>query len=88
MEFGHWTLEKWGWKWCYYTRANKSESYKVYCRASYTGDDNVEFEWDGTAESPVLAGEFDGGYDPLLDSVQSFKGHLVTEGRFRGIPAV
>jgi len=50
-------LEKWGWKWWYYTRTNKSESYKVYCRASYTGDDNVEFEWDGSAESPVLAGE-------------------------------
>ena len=31
---------------------------------------------------------FNRGYNRLLDSVQSFKGHLVAEGRFRDIPTV
>jgi len=44
-------------KWWYYTRTNKGESYKVYCRAPYGSDKDVEFEWDGTVESPVLEGE-------------------------------
>jgi len=44
--------------------------------------------WDDIILAEDGSKPFDGGYDRLLDSVQSFKGHLVMEGRFRGIPAV
>lgn len=43
-------------KYWYYTRTNKGDSYKVYCRAPYSGE-NINVNWDGTSESPILPGE-------------------------------
>jgi oligopeptidase B len=43
-------------KYWYYTRTNKGESYTLYCRAPYMGDD-ISINWDGTKEAPVLPGE-------------------------------
>eukprot|EP00557_Chaetoceros_sp_GSL56_P008567 CAMPEP_0176492154 /NCGR_PEP_ID=MMETSP0200_2-20121128/8831_1 /TAXON_ID=947934 /ORGANISM="Chaetoceros sp., Strain GSL56" /LENGTH=766 /DNA_ID=CAMNT_0017889665 /DNA_START=231 /DNA_END=2527 /DNA_ORIENTATION=+ len=43
-------------KYWYYTRTNQGESYALYCRAPYAGDD-IAIDWDGTKEAPILPGE-------------------------------
>ena len=44
-------------KFWYYTRTNKGDSYRVYCRAPYVSDDDVKFKWDGSIDAPVMKGE-------------------------------
>jgi len=44
-------------KYWYYTRTNKGQSYKVYCRAPYRNDEDVNFSWDGSVDAPVMLGE-------------------------------
>ena len=44
-------------KYWYYSRTNKGQSYRIYCRAPYQSDDDINFDWDGTIESPILEGE-------------------------------
>jgi len=44
-------------KFWYYSRTNKGESYKIYCRAPFFSEDDVNFEWDGTIDAPIMKGE-------------------------------
>jgi Protease II len=44
-------------KYWYYTRTNQGESYTLYCRAPYNGDEDMVVDWDGTQEAPILPGE-------------------------------
>jgi len=46
-----------GGKYWYYTRTMKGQSYTIYCRAPYAGEDDLSFVWDGSIAAPVLAGE-------------------------------
>jgi len=43
-------------KYWYYTRTIEGESYTIYCRAPYHGDD-VKIDWDGSKETHILPGE-------------------------------
>ena len=45
-------------KYYYYTRTNKGESYKVYCRAPISNDDSYpDIQWDGQISTPILPNE-------------------------------
>jgi len=55
-------------KYWYYTRTNKGQSYTIYCRAPYHSDEDLNFDWNGSIEAPILEGE-----DQFLDVNQLAK---------------
>eukprot|EP00979_Chaetoceros_neogracilis_P016837 scaffold9791_cov113-Chaetoceros_neogracile.AAC.1 len=56
QETDHTTPANKGGKYWYYSRTNEGDSYNMYCRAPYDGDD-LNIDWNGSKETSILPGE-------------------------------